>query len=238
MNYELLVITAACGAFGVLVGLAVRYVLKDRAARAVEEYNAIDRMMHRGGLSARLVTTGRRRELREGLPDALDMLANSLMAGLTLPQAMLRNLDHLPAAIAAEFAHVLYDMRLGYSIGAAFDNMARRLKMTDFQMVAIAAKIGVEYGGKLHENFHTLSGTLRNKLSFERELHAMTTEGRMQAIVMSCLPVVMVLILSLIQPMMIRPLFTTVREWGTILLLAVMQGIAYLWIRKIVDIEV
>jgi len=238
MSVDLLIIAIACCAFGLFVGLAVRYVLKDRATRkAAERTDAVDRMMRHGGLSSRFVTTGRRRELREGLPDALDMLSNSLMAGLTLPQAMLRNLDHLPTAIAEEFAHVLYDMRLGYSIGAAFDNMAGRLKIPDFQMVAIAAKIGVEHGGKLHENFHTLSTTLRNKLSFERELHAMTTEGRMQALVMSCLPVAMMLILSLIQPDLIKPLFTTALGWATLALLAGMQGIAYVWIRKIVNIE-
>lgn len=239
MNVDVLIILLACVAFGVVVGIAVRYVLKDRSAREAEDGDdTVDRVLQRGGVSSRFVTAGRRRELREGLPDALDMLANSLMAGLTLPQAMLRNLDHLPKAVAEEFAHVLYDMRLGYSIGGAFDNMSGHLKIADYQMVAIAAKIGVEHGGKLHENFHTLSGILRNKLAFERELKAMTTEGRMQALVMSCLPVVMMLILLLIQPKLISPLFTTVMGWATLLVLACMQGLAYVWIRKIVNIEV
>ena len=83
-----------------------------------------------------------------------------------------------------------------------------------------------------------LSALLRDNMAFEDELRAMTTEGRMQALVMSALPLVMIVLLGLVKRDLISPLFTTVAGWGTLLVLALMQGLAYLWIRKIVDIKV
>ena len=83
-----------------------------------------------------------------------------------------------------------------------------------------------------------LSTLLRDNMAFEDELRAMTTEGRMQALVMSALPLVMIVLLSLVKRDLVAPLFTTGAGWGALLVLAVMQGLAYIWIRRIVDIKV
>ncbi|MBP1589992.1 MAG: type II secretion system F family protein [Kiritimatiellae bacterium] len=187
---------------------------------------------------ARRLRARRGSKVRAELPDALDMVANSLTAGLTLPQALLRNLDHFPPIVAEEFARVLYDTRLGFSVGGAFDNFARRLPIPDVQMIVIATKIGVAHGGNLADSYRMLSTLLRDNMAFEDELRAMTTEGRMQAIVMSALPMVMVVLLGLVKRDLVAPLFTTGAGWGTLGVLLGMQGLAYLWIRKIVDIKV
>ncbi len=186
-----------------------------------------------------LETMLRRRQtlLRSELPDALDMIGNSLRAGLTLPQAIARNLDKFPENIADEFARLLYDTRLGYSISAAFDNLGTRLPLQEMRMVVIASKIGVSRGGDIAETYATLSGLIRDGLAFESELRAMTTEGRMQALVMSCLPFALMLILTLIRGEMMKPFFTTGAGIGVLLVMTTMQVIAYTWIRKIVDVK-
>ena len=105
-------------------------------------------------------------------------------------------------------------------------------------MIAIASEIGVAHGGNLADSYRMLSALLRDNMAFEEELKAMTTEGRMQALVMSLLPVVMIGLLGLVKRDLVAPLFTTPVGWGTLGVLLVMQGVAYLWIRKIVDIKV
>ena len=241
MSIDQIVIVAALLLFAVLVGVAVRCVLVGRARmRAVcAGDDALERLLHQqGSLAGRLLAAKRQRQLREGLPDALDMIANSLTAGLTLPQAMLRNLEHFPPVVDEEFARILYDTRLGFSLGGAFDNFAKRNETEDTRMIAIASKIGVAHGGRLHENYRMLSGILRDNMAFERELRAMTTEGRMQAIVMSCLPFALMAILGAIRPEMMKPLFTTTAGWGTLAGLCLMISLAFVWIRKIVSIKV
>ena len=206
MSVDLMLAFGAIALLAVLAGIAVKGLL-DAAQR---EHATDEDMMARAArvgnsqmpeFIARRMRARRAQKVRAELPDALDMVSNSLTAGLTLPQALMRNLAHFPPLVAEEFARILYDTRLGYSIGGAFDNFARRLP-------------------------------------FEDELHAMTTEGRMQALVMSALPLVMIVLLGLVKRDLVAPLFTTGAGWGALAVLAVMQGLAYLWIRKIVDIKV
>ena len=243
MPVDLILAFGAIALLAILAGIAVKGLL-DAARR---EHDADDDVMARAAhvgdshmpeFIARRMRERRAAKVRAELPDALDMVSNSLTAGLTLPQALMRNLSHFPPIVAEEFARILYDTRLGYSIGGAFDNFARRLPISDVQMVVIASKIGVAHGGNLAESYRMLSTLLRDNMAFEEELRAMTTEGRMQAMVMSALPMVMIVLLGLVKRDLVAPLFTTGAGWGALIVLAVMQGLAYIWIRKIVDIKV
>ena len=242
MGVDFAVILAAVAVFAALCGFLVRRLLAYDQSRQL--VTADDEMLSRAvdaaGVSGFLGIGRRRRALkvREELPDALDMIANSLSAGLTLPQALLRNLDHFSPLVQAEFARVIYDTRLGYSIADAFANFSKRIGLKDAEMIAIASRIGVEHGGNIAESYRMLSALLRDNIAFEMELRAMTTEGRMQALVMSCLPFVLLLILSFVSWDLVGAMFTTVAGWCTLAGLCVMLGVAYVWIRKIVDIEV
>lgn len=245
MTLDLLLAFAAIAALAVLVGIAVKGCLD--AAEKANGGDGDDLMARaaRAGAGSAMpefiavrMRARRAAKVRAELPDALDMAANSLTAGLTLPQALMRNLEHFPQTMAEEFARIIYDTKLGFSIGGAFDNFARRVPISDVQMVVIASKIGVARGGNLAESYRMLSALLRDNLAFEDELRAMTTEGRMQAIVMSALPLALMLILGLVRRELVAPLFTTGAGLATLLVLFGMQGVAYLWIRKIVDIKV
>ena len=243
MPVDLIVAFGAIALLSVFVGIAVKGLLAASSQGSAIDDDVMARAAHVGDTHlpefiARHMRERRAAKVRAELPDALDMVSNSLTAGLTLPQALMRNLSHFPPIVAEEFARILYDTRLGYSIGGAFDNFARRLPIPDVQMVVIASKIGVAHGGNLAESYRMLSTLLRDNMAFEDELRAMTTEGRMQALVMSALPMVMIVLLSLVKRDLMAPLFTTGIGWGALIVLAVMQGLAYLWIRKIVDIKV
>ena len=243
MPVDLIVAFGAIALLAVFVGIAVKGLLSASSQAHAMNDDVMARAAHVGDthlpefIAARM-RARRAAKVRAELPDALDMVSNSLTAGLTLPQALMRNLDHFPTLVAEEFARILYDTRLGYSIAGAFDNFAKRLPIPDVQMVVIASKIGVAHGGNLAESYRMLSTLLRDNMAFEDELRAMTTEGRMQAMVMSALPMVMIVLLGLVKRDLVAPLFTTLAGWGTLLVLFCMQGLAYLWIRKIVDIKV
>jgi len=241
MTLDLAIIFAAVALFAVLAGVFVKKALDAASETAGDDVMARAARVGDTGMPefiARRLRERRAAKVRAELPDALDMVANSLSAGLTLPQALMRNLEHFPPLVAEEFARIIYDTRLGFSIGGAFDNLAKRLPVPDVTMVVIASKIGVARGGNLAENYRMLSTLLRDNLAFEDELKAMTTEGRMQAIVMSALPLVMLMLLGLVKRDLVAPLFTTGAGLATLLVLFGMQATAYLWIRKIVDIKV
>ena len=243
MQVDLILAFGAIALLAILAGIVVKRLLDASSREREADDDVMARAAHVGDSQmpefiARRMRARRAEKVRAELPDALDMVSNSLTAGLTLPQALMRNLSHFPPIVAEEFARILYDTRLGYSIGGAFDNFARRLPISDVQMVVIASKIGVAHGGNLAESYRMLSTLLRDNMAFEDELRAMTTEGRMQALVMSLLPLVMIVLLGLVKRDLVSPLFTTGLGWGALAVLATMQLLAYFWIRRIVDIKV
>ena len=154
MPVDVIVLSAAIALLAIFVGVAVKGLLDASSREQAEKDDVMARAAKVGDSSlpefiARHVRARRAAKVRAELPDALDMVSNSLTAGLTLPQALMRNLSHFPPLISEEFARILYDTRLGYSIGGAFDNFANRLPIPDVQMIVIASKIGVAHGGNL-----------------------------------------------------------------------------------------
>ena len=243
MQVDLILAFGAIALLAILAGIVVKGLLDASRRERESDDDVMARAAHVGDshmpeFIARRMRERRAAKVRAELPDALDMVSNSLTAGLTLPQALMRNLSHFPPLVSEEFARILYDTRLGYSIGGAFDNFAKRLPIPDVQMVVIASKIGVAHGGNLADSYRMLSALLRDNMAFESELKAMTTEGRMQALVMSALPAVMIVLLGLVKRDLVAPLFTTGLGLGALAVLATMQVLAYFWIRKIVDIKV
>ena len=241
MPIDLVIAFGSLFLMAVLAGIAVRGLLASSRRERNDDVMAMAARVGDSRMPEFIAARMRRRraeKVRSELPDALDMVSNSLSAGLTLPQALMRNLSHFPPLVSEEFARILYDTRLGYSIGGAFDNFAKRLPIPDVQMVVIASKIGVAHGGNLADSYRMLSALLRDNMAFESELKAMTTEGRMQALVMSALPAVMIVLLGLVKRDLVAPLFTTGLGLGALAVLAAMQLLAYFWIRRIVDIRV
>jgi tight adherence protein C len=69
----------------------------------------------------------RREEVRAQLPDALDLLAVSVEAGLGFDGAMGKITDHMDGALTEEFALALSEMRVGESRPDALRKMAERV---------------------------------------------------------------------------------------------------------------
>ncbi len=176
--------------------------------------------------------------LRNQLPSGLDMLSNSLRAGLTLQQAIQRNIPRFPEQLAQEFTLVLQDVSLGCSLSQAMENFGVRLGDSDAKMIAAASRISLSHGGNLADSYATLSSLMRDKETFESELRALTSEGRMQAVVMTLLPFVLMGLMFLIQTESMTAFISNPVGVGLVLLLIIMQTCAYFWIRAIMDIKI
>jgi tight adherence protein C len=80
-----------------------------------------------------LKAKGRREKIRADLPDALDLLAVSVEAGLGFDGAIMKLMEHMHGPLAEEFALTLGEMRVGQSRQESLKNLAER---TDLQEMA------------------------------------------------------------------------------------------------------
>jgi len=99
-------------------------------------------------LTARI--RGRRERIRSELPDALDLLAVSVEAGLGLDGAVAKLTEHMNGALIDEFALTLGEMRIGESRHDALKKMAERVPAPEVaafvRSVIQADQLGISLG--------------------------------------------------------------------------------------------
>ena len=108
----------------------------------------------------------------------------------------------------------------------------------DVRFFATAVLIQRETGGNLSEILDNLSYVVRERFKILRQVRVYTAHGRMTGYVLLGLPAALAIALMFINPEHMNLLFT--ERMGRLMLMgtAVMQTIGYVWIRKIVTIEV
>jgi len=93
---------------------------------------------------------GRRERIRSELPDALDVLAVSVEAGLGLDGAVAKLTEHMQGALVDEFALTLGEMRIGESRHDALKKMASRVPAPEVaafvRSVIQADQLGISLG--------------------------------------------------------------------------------------------
>ena len=176
--------------------------------------------------------------LHAQLPDALMMLASGLRGGANLQQAMEGLSRDLSPPISQELALVVREQRLGVAFEDAIDHLAQRVPSQDVQMVSSALRISREVGGNLADTVARLGDTIRKRLMMEQKIKALTSQGRLQGMVMTVLPALIIFALLQIEPQAMGALFNTMRGWAVLAMAILFEVLGYFWIRKIVSIEV
>jgi tight adherence protein B len=176
--------------------------------------------------------------LEKQLPDALLMMSGALRAGASFPIALEAVVQESAAPISQEFDLLMREIRLGIDLDVAMRNVEKRIPIPDFLMMTAAVTIAREVGGNLAESLESVARTLREKLQMEGKIRALTSQGRMQGIVMTCLPLFLMLVLRFMEPKAMAPLFGEPVGWATLAVIGVMELLGYVSIKKITNIDV
>lgn len=180
----------------------------------------------------------RRARLTVQLPDGMNMMAGTLRAGASMQMALNIIVTEAPAPLSQEFSLLLREQRLGLALEDSLRGMAQRLEMEEVDLFVSALTIAKEVGGNLSEILERLAATLRQKATMEGKIRALTSQGKLQGIVVGLLPVFLAGALYLMDPVAMLPLFTTLYGWGVLAVVFVMLLLGGFFIKKIVTIDV
>jgi tight adherence protein B len=142
----------------------------------------------------------RMRILEEQLPLALDIVVRSLRAGHPVVSALQLVTTEMGDPIGSEFGLILDETTYGFELRDALANFGRRTGSQDAHFFAVSVAIQTETGGNLAEILENLSKVIRGRISLGKRVKALSSEGRMSAVVLSLLPVFLIGTLSLGQP--------------------------------------
>ena len=166
------------------------------------------------------------------------MVANAMRAGFSFLQAMDLIAKEMEPPISEEFKHVMRDISLGTSMEQALEDMDKRVGSPDFSLVVTAVLIQQQVGGDLARILDTISETIQDRIRMRREVQTLTAQGRISGWVLAALPVGMCILLNVISPGYLDPLFKEkigqMAIGGSIVLII----IGFIVIQRIVDIEI
>ncbi len=174
----------------------------------------------------------------EMLPEAIDLLGRAIRAGHPLSAGMKMVADETKEPIQGEFRRTHEEHRFGLPFEDALLAMADRVNLIDVRILTTAILIQREVGGNLAEVLDNLANVIRVRFTIRRQLRVYTAQGRFSGYVLAALPIAVGLAIYSLNPPYVRLLFTDPMGKLMVLIALVFQIIGYLWIRKIVNIEI
>jgi pilus assembly protein CpaF len=179
------------------------------------------------------------------LPDTITLIANALRAGSSFLQAIELVVRESRPPVSTEFARVIREVNLGLPFEQALENMVRRVKSDDLELMATAISIQHTVGGNLAEILDSIAYTIRERVRIKGEIRTLTAQQRLSGYVVGFLPIGLAGFIFLVAPTFFDPMFDPdvpilgLPAGVVIMGLGLfMMFIGFMLIRKIVDIEV
>ena len=172
------------------------------------------------------------------LPDLMSLIAANLRAGASLMQAIVTLSGDLPIPIRQEFELLLREHRLGVSFDDALLGLERRMGDDETVLLCTALRVSHVSGGDLALMLDVLAAASRQRQALESRIRAATAQGRLQAWVMSALPLLIALALSLIEPDYLQPLWSSKLGLSVCIVVLVLLASGVLLLRRIIAIDV
>jgi len=175
--------------------------------------------------------------LNNQLVDGLTTIASAIRAGLTMVQAFELLVKNHDGPIEQEFGQILREYEFGADLNQAMKSAADRIGSPLYRLTFTAIATHRKRGGDAAQSMDRIAASVREIHRLEGKLDAITAQGRTQAIMMAVMPLVFLGILYVIDKQGVTLLF--VEPMGRMILLGVFFLIAmgFLWIRKIMAID-
>jgi tight adherence protein B len=182
--------------------------------------------------------TKRMKRFEEQFPESLELLSRAIRAGHAFQTAMSMAGDELPTPAGPEFKKTFEEQNFGLPLKEALTGLSERVPLLDVRFFVTAVLIQRETGGNLAEILDNLAHVVRERFKLLRQVRIHTAHGRFTAYVLLCVPFVLGIFLSMINPDLMGLLFRD--RMGHMLLIVGLglQVIGYFWIRQVIRIEV
>ncbi len=198
------------------------------------------------GLSAlffplmKLILKKRRRlnQFDEQLPEALDIMTRALRAGHPFTSTLKLVSDELTGAISEEMGLTFAELNFGVTVDVALSSLIRRVPSKALKSLVTAILLQRETGGNLAEILEKISSVVRDTYKFQRKLVSLSAEGKLSAIVLGSVPLVLAAGITLVAPDIVSELITNPKGHTLLYGSGFLYFIGFIWIKSVIKIEV
>jgi tight adherence protein B len=182
--------------------------------------------------------TRRFQKFEAKFPEAIDTLARAVRAGHAFTTALEMIANEVSEPVAGEFRQLYEEQKFGLPVRDALLNLADRIPLVDVKFFVTAVMLQRETGGNLAEILDNLSYVIRERFKILRQVRVHTAQGRLTMVLLMALPPTIVVLMLMLNPGFIRPLFTDPLGHALIVGGITLQTMGYFVIRRIIRIQV
>jgi len=177
-------------------------------------------------------------KFEELFPEAIDTLARAVRAGHAFTTALEMITNEVAEPIAGEFRQLYEEQKFGMPIRDALMNLTDRVPLVDVKFFVTAVMLQRETGGNLAEILDNLSYVIRERFKVQRQVRVYTAQGRLTMALLMGMPPIIVIVMLVLNPGFIHPLFADPIGHTLLVLGITLQTIGYFVIRRIIRIQV
>lgn len=184
------------------------------------------------------IAESRRKRMEYQFPVALDIFVRALRSGHPIAAAIDLLTKEMEDPIGSEFGLISDEVAYGADLIGALEHMAERWSLDDMKMFVVSLSVQSQTGGNLAEILENISKVIRDRHQMFLKVKALSSEGRMTALMLTVLPIFGFVSIFLVTPQYYLsnsddPIFI----YGSIGLL-IMYILGVYIIRRLVDIKV
>lgn len=181
----------------------------------------------------------RRQLIDDQMADAMVSLASAIRAGLSLPQSLEILANQSPRPISQEFQQIVGEYQMGKTMEKCLDEARERLRSENFALFAAAMQASRSSGGRLNETVERIAVSVREMQRLERKIQADTSQARTSAFYMALVPIaILAIYYFVVDPESTARLFTSVLGQIFLCTSLVLNLVAYLWARQILNPDI
>jgi tight adherence protein B len=177
-------------------------------------------------------------KFEELFPEAIDTLARAVRAGHAFTTALELIANEVADPIASEFRKLFEEQKFGLPVRDALINLTERIPLVDVKFFVTAVMLQRETGGNLAEILDNLSYVIRERFKIMRQVRVYTAQGRLTMMLLMGLPPIIVVVMLVMNPSFIRPLFTDPMGHTLVVGGIILQTLGYFVIRRVIRIQV
>ncbi|MGH2859248.1 MAG: type II secretion system F family protein, partial [Solirubrobacteraceae bacterium] len=153
--------------------------------------------------------TKQRNKFGDSLPSYLHDLASSIRVGRSFVGALAVVGESADEPTRGEFERAATNEALGRPLEECLEAVSRRMLSSDMDQVALIAGLNRRSGSNVAEALERVAEGSRERADMRREMRALSAQAKMSSLVLTALPGVLLLGLSIISPMYAHPLLHT-----------------------------
>ena len=180
--------------------------------------------------------------LSRQLPSALRLFAGAIRIGNSLSQAMLNAARESEYPIKNHFEKAVSDMGTGLPPEQCLQQMALMYPgqqvSRDLSLLATAVAVNRSTGGPLADILDSMVETLLERRRLKGQVEALTAQGRMSGWIVGLLPVFLLIAMAVIDPALVKPMFTTSLGLGLLGLALVLEILGAVFLKRLIEVKV